>query len=177
MRTLLLIAAPLLGLALPLLSAPPAAANVELQSVQRSTNHVDLAQSPELPAPAPKLTGRISKATDLIGMEVRNDKGEKLGDLKDLVLDLSSGRTGFAILSIGGFAGAGEKFIAVPTTALSRSGTHSLLLRVDKEKLLGAPSFDSAHWPDFENASWGAKIYQYHGQTPYWEQIQPGQKR
>jgi len=46
------------------------------------------------------------RASKLIGKDVRNSKNEDLGgDIKDLVLDVNSGRVHYVVLSFGGFLG------------------------------------------------------------------------
>src|SRR4051812_26000292 len=48
---------------------------------------------------------RTNKASGLLGMEVRNSENQKLGEVKDLVMDMNSGRVSYAVLSVGGFLG------------------------------------------------------------------------
>src|SRR5690242_8496972 len=57
---------------------------------------------------------KANKASSLIGMDVRNQQNEKLGDVKDLVVDLHTGKIAYAVLSVGGFLGIGDKYVAVP---------------------------------------------------------------
>lgn len=56
------------------------------------------------------------RASKLIGDSVVNDKGEKIGDIDDIVV----GRGGqlFAVLQVGGFLGIGGHRIAVPFNSL-----------------------------------------------------------
>src|ERR1035438_6842186 len=62
--------------------------------------------------------GCSKKASDLIGMEVKNNQNEKLGKVNDLALDVESGRIVYVILSTGGFIGIGDTLHAVPPGAL-----------------------------------------------------------
>lgn len=68
-------------------------------------------------APAAAQTVRDIRMSRLVGMDVRNDRGENLGDIKDLVVDVDSGRVQYAVVGIGGFLGIGEKLSAFPMTA------------------------------------------------------------
>lgn len=89
-----------------------------------------------------------SKASNLIGMEVRNSQNEKLGEVKDLVMDMDSGRLSYAVLSVGGFLGIGEKLIALPPGALKVGDTTEYLtLDADKAKIQAAPGFAATAWP------------------------------
>jgi len=56
------------------------------------------------------------RASKLIGDSVVNDKGEKIGNIDDIVV----GRNGqfFAVLQVGGFLGLGGHRIAVPFNSL-----------------------------------------------------------
>jgi sporulation protein YlmC with PRC-barrel domain len=91
---------------------------------------------------------RTNKASGLIGMEVRNAENQKLGEVKDLVMDMNSGRVSYAVLSVGGFLGIGEKLIALPPGALKATdaGDH-LVLNADKAKIQAAPGFAATSWP------------------------------
>ena len=64
--------------------------------------------------PGPRLMG----ADTLIGDDVYNHKGEDLGDIKEIMLDMNNGKIAYAVLSCGGVAGIGEKLFAVPWKAL-----------------------------------------------------------
>jgi sporulation protein YlmC with PRC-barrel domain len=89
-----------------------------------------------------------NKASGLLGMEVRNPSNEKLGEIKDLVMDMNSGRVSYAVLSVGGFLGIGEKLIALPPGALKvgEQGDH-LILNADKSRIQAAPGFAATAWP------------------------------
>lgn len=53
------------------------------------------------------------RASKLVGVNVYNEAGEKIGDIDDVILD-KSGKTSKVILGVGGFLGMGEHTIAVP---------------------------------------------------------------
>ena len=91
---------------------------------------------------------KANKASGLLGMEVRNYQNEKLGEIKDLVMDLNSGKISYAVLAVGGFLGIGEKLIALPPSALAVSDDRSFLkLDADKAKIEAAPGFAATNWP------------------------------
>jgi len=114
----------------------------------------------------------IYRASKLIGADVENPQGEKLGDIKDVVFDPETGRIRYAVLAFGGFLGLGEKYFAVPWTALtSKAGEKGdFILNIDREKLKNAPGFDKNNWPNMADRSWAKQIYAYYGVKPYWEQ-------
>src|SRR5262245_59933675 len=114
----------------------------------------------------------IYRASKIIGADVENPQGEKLGDIKDVVFDPETGRVRYAVLGFGGFLGLGEKYFAVPWTALtSKAGEKGdFILNIDKEKLKNAPGFDKNNWPNMADRSWAEQVYAYYGVKPYWEQ-------
>lgn len=96
-----------------------------------------------------KAVAKVNKASSLTGMAVKNMADEKLGDVKDIVLDLTSGKISYVVLSVGGFLGIGDKLIAVPPSAFTLSATSdSLLLDADKARIQAAPGFVQTAWPD-----------------------------
>ena len=113
--------------------------------------------------PGPHLMG----ADTLVGNEVYNTDAEDLGDIKEIMLDMRSGRVSYAVLSFGGFMGMGEKLFAVPWDALKLDTENKrFVLDVDMDRLKTAPGFDKAHWPDMADASWEKSIHAYYGTTP-----------
>jgi sporulation protein YlmC with PRC-barrel domain len=114
--------------------------------------------------PGPEMMG----AATLVGNDVSNHKGEHLGDIKEIMLDMRSGRVAYAVLSFGGFLGMGEKLFAVPWNALILDTKNKrFVLNVEKERLKDAPGFDKAHWPNMADQSWAKEIHSYYGTKPY----------
>lgn len=114
--------------------------------------------------PGPHLMG----ADTLIGNDVYNEDGEDLGDVKEIMLDMRSGRVSYAVLSFGGFLGMGEKLFAVPWDALKLDTENKrFTLNVNKEQLEGAPGFDKNLWPDMADATWEKGIHDFYGTKPY----------
>jgi ribosomal 30S subunit maturation factor RimM len=52
-------------------------------------------------------------AYKLVGINVYNQGNEKIGEVKDILLE-KSGKADKVILSVGGFLGLGERYVAVP---------------------------------------------------------------
>ena len=103
---------------------------------------------------------RTHRATRIIGTDVRNTQGEKIGDVKDVVLD-HNGKIAYAIVSTGGFLGIGDRLHAVPWTALNTSAGKNFVLDVDKARLKNAPSFDSRTWPNLDDDQWASNNRRY----------------
>jgi len=58
--------------------------------------------------PGPSLMG----ADTLIGNDVYNTANENLGTIKEFMIEMSSGRIAYAVLSFGGFLGMGDRLFA-----------------------------------------------------------------
>jgi len=94
-------------------------------------------------------TAQCLSANTLIGDAIVNPAGEKLGDLKDIVLDTGKGEIVYAVLASGGVLGVGEKLFAVPWHALRIEGdSDTLVLDASADRLKSATGFDKDHWPD-----------------------------
>ena len=103
-------------------------------------------------------THRVSK---IIGTDVVNSKGEKIGDVEDIVLD-AKGNVAYAVVSTGGFLGMGDKMHAVPWSAIRTStGTDNFMLDVDKDRLRTAPGFDQSSWPNVNDPKWSSENRRY----------------
>jgi sporulation protein YlmC with PRC-barrel domain len=61
------------------------------------------------------------RASKLIGTNVKNDKGESVGEIDDVIVDQQ--RVLYAILEVGGFLGIGAHLVAVPYEALTLNAT------------------------------------------------------
>ncbi len=117
-------------------------------------------------APGPKLMG----AHWPIGESVYNLKGENLGDIKEVMLDVENGSVAYAVLSFGGFLGIADKLFAVPWNALTlklETLDTRFILDVEKERLESAPGFDKDNWPDMANDSWITHVHSYYETKHY----------
>ena len=113
---------------------------------------------------------RIMAADTLEGDNVVNAQGEDLGEIKDIMIDVPSGRVAYAVLSFGGVLGMGDKLFAIPWHALQLDPeNHRFILNVDQERLKSAPGFDKDHWPSMADQSWALQVHTYYSTRPYWE--------
>lgn len=87
---------------------------------------------------------RMLTGDSLIGAEIRNPAGERLGDITELMIDLETGEIAYAVLAVGGFLGLGEKLFALPWEAFDEY----CMLDLDKAWFKAASGFDKDHWPE-----------------------------
>lgn len=110
--------------------------------------------------PGPYLMG----ASTLKGEDVYNEQDEKLGDIKDFMLEMDTGKVAYAVLAFGGFLGLGEKLFAVPWSSLRLDTSNKrFVMNIDKERLKTAPGFDKDDWPDMADPAWVSGIRSFYG--------------
>ena len=91
---------------------------------------------------------RFLRASWVLPGTIANPRGQRLGDIKDAVVDTAAGKVTYVVLGFGGTLGLGEKLIAVPWSELRESaGLGTFTLDVDKDTLQKAPGLDKDHWP------------------------------
>lgn len=91
----------------------------------------------------------------LIGQKVRDSQGKDLGEIKDVVIDMQSGRVHAAVLEFGGVLGVGAKQYAFPLSELKSGDKDALTVDVDKQKLENAEGFAKGQWPAMDSEYWG----------------------
>ncbi len=113
---------------------------------------------------------RVVSASSLTKNKVTNMKGEDLGRIDDVMVDLETGRIAFAILSTGGFLGRESRLLAIPWEALTLSlHDKKFVLNVTRDTLAQAPGFTKNNPPDSSNLGWLVEIYRFYGYEPYWK--------
>ena len=113
--------------------------------------------------PGPSLMG----ANTLLGNDVYNADDEDLGDIKEFMLDMATGKVAYAVLSFGGILGMGDKLFAVPWAALKLDTVNKrFTLNVPKASLKDAPGFNQDRWPAMSDKTWASGVHKFYG-TPY----------
>ena len=112
--------------------------------------------------PGPALMG----ADTLLGNDVYNKDGEDLGDIKEFMIDMDSGKVAYAVLSFGGVLGMGDKLFAVPWPALKLDTANKrFTLNVQKNALKDAPGFNQDRWPAMSDRTWASGVHKFYGTT------------
>jgi sporulation protein YlmC with PRC-barrel domain len=113
--------------------------------------------------PGPALMG----ANTLLGNDVYNNSDESLGDIKELMIDMATGKIAYAVLSFGGVLGLGDKLFAVPWAALTLDTENKrFTLNTTKESLKDAPGFNKSRWPSMADKTWAGGVHTFYN-TPY----------
>jgi sporulation protein YlmC with PRC-barrel domain len=89
-------------------------------------------------------------ADDLEGMDVVNSQGDKVGDIKEVVL--SQDRTkAHAVIEAGGFLGIGARDVLVPLEELRPQGDDRLQMDTTKEQLKARGEYKSDQYVELED--------------------------
>jgi len=104
---------------------------------------------------------RAHRMSKIIGTEVRTKSGERVGEIRDVIVD-NAGNVKLAIVSTGGFLGLGDTLHAVPWEALSLGPKDDRVIDIDKARLKEAPHFTSKTWPNLGDEKWVADNRRYY---------------
>lgn len=111
--------------------------------------------------------GELHHASDFMGMNVKDQNDEDLGEISDFVFD-RLGRISFAILSYGGVLGMGEKKTPVPFTMLQFDRDRKIVrINISKEKFEWTHDYRKE---TLQSPGTAADIYRFYGVTPYWQE-------
>jgi sporulation protein YlmC with PRC-barrel domain len=83
------------------------------------------------------------RASKVIGATIVNDMNEKVGTVDDLIINRSD-RVPYAIVSVGGFLGMGDKLVAVPMGNLQFATDKTIFAGATKDMLKTLPAFTYA---------------------------------
>ena len=112
---------------------------------------------------------QVMAADTLTGDEVRNGADEKLGEITDIMLDVPTGRVAYAVMSVGGVLGIGNKLFAIPWSAMQLDTDGKCFrLNVARERFDQAPGFDKDHWPSMADQRWAEDVHAFYEARPYW---------
>ena len=140
--------------ALMLGAAPAIAADTSSADKMHSNTSQATSQNKQADArsakDAEKAWEQSHRASKLIGTDVMNAKGAKVGTVKDLVLDdPASGQVTRVVVSVGGVGGLGDKLFAVPFNALQRDqAKNTFVLNTDSDL---AHAFNDNNWQALAN--------------------------
>jgi len=116
--------------------------------------------------PGPEVMG----AATLTGDRVLDARGEPVGLIREIMLDVAHGCIAYAVLAYqcSAVRGGAEKLFAVPWAALRLDAERRcFIVDADRERLDQAAGFDPQHWPTMAQPIWTSRLYEYYGVEPY----------
>ena len=103
------------------------------------------------------------------GTPVRRPNGEKVGEIKRVMIDKVSGTVAYAVLSFGGFLGLGARYHPLPWSTLKYNpelGAYEI--DISTEQLRQAPSFGERDDFDWGDRRQETDLHAYYKVPPYW---------
>jgi sporulation protein YlmC with PRC-barrel domain len=95
----------------------------------------------------------------LIGKNVDNAAGKSIGEIKDLVVNMSTQKVHYAVLSFDPTLASPEQHIAFSVTSFKlQPDKDQLILDVDKDKLAAMPSWTADKWPNLNDPGYLADL-------------------
>lgn len=133
--------------------ATPPAAQAQLNGDQRSSA-APAAQT--TPANGPAQTGALAspglqavKASDLEKMALYNARGDKMGDVDEVLMGADN--KAYILISHGGFLGLGQKKVALPSDQIGMRGDRLVADTLTDEQIRALPEFkESANFKEME---------------------------
>ena len=163
------------------------------QDQQPSDSSVNRSRSTKQLSATGRNTDKSVRASKLTGAQVNDSSGQRIGTIQDVIINASSGRIEFALLSLNSSGSSSSstynssstsessmasrvssgKLVPVPWSLLRTSASSSqyassseqlaFTLNADQNKLNGAPTVDAS---DLSQSQWQQRIYSYYGVTP-----------
>jgi sporulation protein YlmC with PRC-barrel domain len=120
--------------------------------------------------PASKRDAVLLGSTSFRGDSVYDVAGRFLGEIAELVIDITSGRVAYALLAVGGFLGMNRKLMPIPWSTVTVDRVYQrCVVNIGLERLINAPSLDGDVLPRMADPSWATSVHAYFGCKPYWE--------
>lgn len=103
---------------------------------------------------------------DVQGTTVYGLDGSQVGEIDHLMIDKTSGRVTYAVMSFGGFLGLGHSHFPLPWGALKYdTSLGGYRTGVTENQLKDAPALSDDSWSD---RSWEQRVHKHYGVAPYW---------
>ena len=109
---------------------------------------------------------QLISSEDVEGTEVYDMSGKNIGEVDHLMIDKTSGRVAYAVMSFGGFLGLGHSHYPVPWAALKYdTSLGGFRTNINEQQLKDAPAFSDDSWGD---RSWESRTHQHYKVPQYW---------
>ena len=107
---------------------------------------------------------RLISADRVQGTPVYDQNGGKLGHIEDVLLHKVSGRVAYAVMSYGGFLGAGERYHPLPWSMLTYdTNRNGYVVPLNKSQLDGAPTLGREQVEDQDDTAWAEEVHTHYG--------------
>ena len=120
----------------------------------------------------PTAAGHTSavRATKVIGTDIHDAAGKKIGEVEDVMLDTLSNNIMFAVVSFGGFLGIAEKYHPIPWSSLKYDKSKdSYVGDFSKAQLEAAPAGSIEELTRNDGLDFRNQAVDYYKAPRYWE--------
>jgi sporulation protein YlmC with PRC-barrel domain len=109
------------------------------------------------------------RASRVIGTEVKDNGGNVIGKVEDLILDKTDNAIMFAVVGFGGVLGMGEKYSPVPWATLDFDPEYdAFVVPMSKDQLQKAPVDSITELTRNDGVSIRKQAYDFYKAQPYW---------
>jgi sporulation protein YlmC with PRC-barrel domain len=111
----------------------------------------------------------IVGADEILGADVVDRDGARIGELRDMMLDLRLGRVAYGVVALDHAPVWSGRLVAVPWNAMHVDGNGDLRVNARRDWVERAPSMQAELMPTLLDHEWAVFIHSYFGAKPYWE--------
>jgi sporulation protein YlmC with PRC-barrel domain len=110
------------------------------------------------------------RAKRVIGTNVKDTSGAKIGQVEDVMLDKQSNSIMFAVIGFGGFLGMAEKYHPIPWASLDyNESENAYVVNYTKDQLKAAPAGSIDELTRDSGMQFRDKAYDYYKAPRYWD--------
>jgi sporulation protein YlmC with PRC-barrel domain len=107
------------------------------------------------------------RAKKVIGTNVKDPAGKKIGEVEDVMLDKESNNIMFAVVGFGGFLGLAEKYHPIPWSALEfNEDEDAYVVNYTKEQLQGGVAASIDELMRSDGRLFREQTYSYYNEPP-----------
>ena len=108
----------------------------------------------------------LISSEDVEGTNVYGAGDSKIGSIDHLMIDKSSGKVTYAVMSFGGILGMGHSHYPLPWNALKYdTALGGYRTGITENQIKDAPAFSDDSWGD---RTWETRVHQHYGVPSYW---------
>ncbi|UNK78387.1 PRC-barrel domain-containing protein [Sphingopyxis granuli] len=108
-------------------------------------------------------TDRLIASDKVEGTTVYNPQDERLGTIRNVMIDKRSGKSEYAVLEFGGLFGLGSDHYPIPWEMLTYdTDKGGYVVNLTRDQVEGAPRYRGEEAPDYNHA-YGRTVYEYYG--------------
>lgn len=115
---------------------------------------------------------RAIRARKVIGTNVKDTSGKKIGEIEDVMLDKQSNSIMYAVVGFGGFLGLKEKYHPLPWSALEYDeDERAYVVTYTKDQLQAAPAGSIDELTSDDGLGYRDRAHDYYKEPRYWDKL------